>query len=380
MSAERTHLATIVPEGGIRIPGVGSGLVAVTDSTGTIQWEAGAPTSGTAGGGLIGSYPDPQVLGFGDAWQPGVTFERHGDLTVNSTSQVTINSGYFWVLDPTSTLVRVSVNSNAVLGSIPAASASNFRLDQVVVDSTGVISLLQGTEGTTVTLDNRTSAANIPAGSMLLWDILVTSSGVTGANTWDRRSWAATGSPAVTTTLPVPVTGRECYYLADATNGVVWHLKARRNNPDTTRNTSSYLWEYIGGPSLYKSVTSTQSVGLSNVYADLSTPVSLTLPLAGDYDITIIANMFKASNLGYVQTSYRLSGGTTAAADDLDSVGFSDATTNSGSNTPQGEGNRTKRKTGLGASTVVTVQAKTNDTNAASVRWCQLMARPVRVG
>lgn len=381
MAAERTHLGKIVATGGIRFPGIGSGLVAVSDAGGNITWQAGAPTSGVAGGGLVGSYPNPQVLGFSDAWQPGILADRHGDLVVNSVSQVTVKAGIFWVLDATSILTRCSAAADTVLAGIPAAAASNFRLDQLVVDSTGVVSRLAGTQGTTVTLDNRTGAASIPAGSMLLWDLLVTSTGVTSANSWDRRTWAAQGGLVpVTTTLPVAITGRECKYLADAANGIVWTFKARKFNPDGTRNTSAFPWDYVGGPPLMTVVDASNVVGASAVYADVSGGPTLTLPLAGDWDCTIAANAFKTSGTGYVECSYRMSGGTTAAAQDTDSGAFVSAVSNTGSKINAGDLQRTRRKTGLAAATVLTFQGKTDDAVAANVRWRSLEARPVRVG
>jgi hypothetical protein len=75
------------------------------------------------------------------------------------------------------------------MSGIPAASASNFRIDSIVVSSAGVVSRLQGTQSTTTTMANRTGAATIPAGSMLLYDLLIASTGVSAIR--DRRPWAA---------------------------------------------------------------------------------------------------------------------------------------------------------------------------------------------
>lgn len=123
-----------------------------------------------------------------DGLQQGVLLAGDCALTINTTAQVTIAAGTAYVT-ASGALTRAAPGST-VLGSIPAASASNFRLDQVVVSSAGTVSRLAGTQGTTVTLANRTGVAAIPAGSMLLHDILVTSGGVLAANVRDRRSWA----------------------------------------------------------------------------------------------------------------------------------------------------------------------------------------------
>jgi len=54
---------------------------------------------------------------------------------------------------------------------------------------------------------------------------------------------------AVVSSLPSsPVNGQDCYYLADATNGVVWHLKYR------SASASTFKWEYVGGGSLHAEV------------------------------------------------------------------------------------------------------------------------------
>lgn len=125
-----------------------------------------------------------------DLLQAGVVQSGDCALTINTTTQVTIAAGVaVWVRNASGLLVRTQPVST-VLGSIPVASASNFRLDQVVVDSAGVVTRLAGTQGTTVTLANRTGFAAIPAGSQLLHDLLVSSTGVVAANVRDRRSWA----------------------------------------------------------------------------------------------------------------------------------------------------------------------------------------------
>lgn len=374
MAYDRDFLARIIATGGINIPGAGAGLVAVTDAAGNVTWQAGAPTSGTAGGGLTGSYPNPQVQAISDAWQPGVTAERFGDLVVGSTTQVTVKKGVFYVLDPSSILTRCEQVADTVLGAIPAASASNFRLDQLVVDYTGAVSRLEGTQGTTVTLDNRTGAASIPAGSMLLWDLLVSSSGVTLANAWDRRTWAAPGATAVTTTLPVPITGRECFYLADATNGVVWHLKARRNNPDGSRNTSAYRWEYQGGPPLIAEIDTDQSM-TSATYVDLATAgPSVTVPLAGDYDVQASANIYTGT-AGQGYFSFAI--GATAPLD-VDAAGVAGPTAaNFNLSSPVSR----RRKTAIAASAVIKMQYRTTTAGSTiNYRWRRLAVWPVRVG
>jgi hypothetical protein len=84
--------------------------------------------------------------------------------------------------------------------------------------------------------------------------------------------------PPLIASLPgSPVDGQEVYYLADATNGVIWHLRYRAAAPGT------YKWETVGGGLLYAEITAVESC-TSTAYTALTTagPI-VTLPLAGDY-------------------------------------------------------------------------------------------------
>lgn len=94
--------------------------------------------------------------------------------------------------------------------------------------------------------------------------------------------------PQVVTSLPTtgPGTnsaladGQECYFLADATNGVVWHLKYR------AAEAGAHKWYYVGGPPMYNEVAAADTT-TSAAYVDLANAgPQLTAPLAGDYDIT----------------------------------------------------------------------------------------------
>lgn len=124
------------------------------------------------------------------ALQPGVVLAGDYALTINTTAQVTIAAGVAYVPQTLGLMVRAVTLAGTVLAAIPVATGANLRLDQVVVDATGVVSRLQGVEGAAVSLANRTGAAAIPAGSQLLHDMLVTNGGVLAANVRDRRPWA----------------------------------------------------------------------------------------------------------------------------------------------------------------------------------------------
>jgi len=87
------------------------------------------------------------------------------------------------------------------------------------------------------------------------------------------------GNIPLVSSLPSPAyDGQEVYYLADAANGVIWHLRYR------AASTSAYKWEFVGGPSLYGYVAASESRA-SATNGDLTTlGPDVTPPLAGDYD------------------------------------------------------------------------------------------------
>jgi hypothetical protein len=113
---------------------------------------------------------------------------------------------------------------------------------------------------------------------------------------------------AAGTVLPTsPGDGESFYYIADSTNGVVWHLRYR------SAATGSYKWEFVGGPQLISSVEANQNRA-NAAYGDLGTVgPSITVPLAGDYIINIgfTGNNGQAGQAG--RMSYAI--GASAAAD-----------------------------------------------------------------
>jgi hypothetical protein len=89
----------------------------------------------------------------------------------------------------------------------------------------------------------------------------------------------AAAIPTYETSLPSsPVDGQEIYYAADATNGVIWHLRYR------SASSSSYKWEFVGGS---PTRTFTNSTGNGNVNWTFSNVVQPNIPLAGDYNFEL---------------------------------------------------------------------------------------------
>lgn len=175
-------------------------------------------------------------------------------------------------------------------------------------------------------------------------------------------------SPTLVTAIPTVdlYDGMECYYLADSTNGVVWHFKYRQGSA------SAYKWEFVGGPAItvYGSGSGSGQQGTS--YATLGTAAtSLTVPLAGDYILEHGADLAADSGTAYQS----LLVGATAAAD-------ADAVLNGGA-TPSFYGSvaRVLTKAGLAASTTLATRYRGSGAliNIYVTRpW--LAATPVRVG
>jgi hypothetical protein len=106
---------------------------------------------------------------------------------------------------------------------------------------------------------------------------------------------------AFVTTLPVsPPDGMEVTYVADATNGVLWRLKYH------AASASAYKWECIGGSELAIGVV--QSAVASNAaWNSFATSLSITVPLAGDYD-SVFGGLIQANAGSTAQMGLRIAG------------------------------------------------------------------------
>lgn len=190
-----------------------------------------------------------------------------------------------------------------------------------------------------------------------------------GGVTWryDGTKWGidAVSGPSYVTSLPgSPVDGQEVYYAADATNGVIWHLRYRSGA------SGSYKWEFVGGSALTATVL-TAETRTNAAYGDLTTVgPSITNPLAGDYEIShgITAS---SSSESFILASLNI-GGTISDNESVAVSGSSGATLYS---SPA----RTVIKTGIAASTTIKQQYVSGaHTGTFLRRW--LTVRPIRVG
>jgi len=169
--------------------------------------------------------------------------------------------------------------------------------------------------------------------------------------------------PPLVTSLPAsPIDGQEVYYLADNTNGIVWHLRYRSASASTSK------WEAPGATPLFaEQIPNTQFGG--STYG-LVGP-SLVAPLAGDYIVRQGATISSAAaavwrgRISYIGV-------------DADSAEYNGQGAAAGSSSG-GSVERTMRRT-LVAGTTYTIGAR-SDTGATvnfERRWLSL--QPVRVG
>ena len=100
----------------------------------------------------------------------------------------------------------------------------------------------------------------------------------------DTDEYGGVPTAGLVTSLPSsPIDGQECYYLADATAGVIWHLRYR------AASASAYKWELVGGPFVEREIIPEEvTTGTGSSFGNLSTVgPSFTTPFAGDWEYTI---------------------------------------------------------------------------------------------
>lgn len=272
----------------------------------------------------------------------------------------------------------------------PAPTAGKDRIDTVIavldpLTMNQTVMRVAGTEQTAgvPTLVNRTGApsaavltsaaggVSLSTRFIVLYDVLckAANSTLVSADVGDRRQYADPTTQLRLSALPLnPWDGQIINFSADATNGVVWTFRYWAGSP------SAYKWEFIGGTSLFSEVVTSEST-TSTTYANLTTTgPSITVPLAGDYQVEIAASNYNNgvnSNL----MSYSI-GGTAASDSDAWKIDFATA------NKAQ-VGARSRLKTGLAAATALVAKYRVSGGAGAygDVSGNRIMrVTPVRVG
>lgn len=159
--------------------------------------------------------------------------------------------------------------------------------------------------------------------------------------------------------------GDTCTYKT-ASAGVFWSLIYDAEG--------EFPWKKIGGPPLYNEVT-TQEATKTTSYTGLTTAgPSITLPLKGDYDITIGAQMFNNTANNHARMSYKIGAAAALAENEIDK---NEPTAGAFS---LAHGSRTRRKTGFAAATVLLAQYMCTPGGEASFVGRFMVADPIRVG
>lgn len=183
-----------------------------------------------------------------------------------------------------------------------------------------------------------------------------------------------TGFGAVVTALPLnPIDGQRCVYAADATNGVFWYLRFVASQPVGKQ------WVCIGGSPLYAAVgEGGVETTTSTAYADPTAGTvgpSITVPLAGDYDIFATQRLANSTSAG-VEVLAALKFGAAAVVDPNDRVGD----TNPSTATASIMAGASIRRAVSAANTVVKVQYKVASASTGDLFARRLTIKPIRVG
>jgi len=97
---------------------------------------------------------------------------------------------------------------------------------------------------------------------------------------WDNtaKTWTGAQIGAGTTFPASPYDGQEYFYVADATNGIVWRFRYR------AASASTYKWEFVGGSPLTAEIATAETMAGTATWTDLATAGPLVaLPRTGDY-------------------------------------------------------------------------------------------------
>lgn len=302
-----------------------------------------------------------------------------GDGAVVQGDSVTGQGKYF-----------VPPSSGALTVDCATSDATNPRNDLVVLevkddahDASGLnlarVRIVTGTPNGSAAVGDgpgTNGAAALPSSCLLLATVCVAagSSTVAANRIRDRRNWTG-GPPSFETSLPTPAAnGQEIYYRASSSAGVIWHLRFR-NQADG--GNATYPWEFIGGSSLSAlQAADANSITSTTYVVDANSP-TITLPLAGDYDVTFSCQYMNQANLtAQMYLTAATSAPGTAAGDALSAMFRQEVSSSPAVLVPV---SRTIRLTGLAASGSLQMYHRVSGGTGQAVAR-SLVTVPVRVG
>ncbi len=165
-----------------------------------------------------------------------------------------------------------------------------------------------------------------------------------------------------------PVDGQEVYYIADATNGVVWRFRYR------AASGSSYKWEFVGGSPLATNDNGTEGSTTNFALTEPDTACRITLPSAfgGDFLVsgtgrlkTTSANTLEQAALAVASTTHLITEFRADAVADFRG-GFA--------------GNFVFTDVANSSLVTIKIDNGSNDDSTVAVNYRTLTVLPVRVG
>lgn len=233
-----------------------------------------------------------------------------------------------------------------------ARISGDFRADGIV---RGLLGLMAGSFST-VTRDA------IPAGhapnSLVIFNTTTNQYEVNTGND-GTRDWQPLGGAGTTYGIALPTTqihGQE-HILVNSTTNPSYQWRFRYN----AASSSAYKWEFIGGVPMYAN-QETASTTTSGSYVDPTNTCTLTLPFAGDWELSYGANL-EGQDSGPAVASLNI-GGSVSDNDNILGDGYNVS--------------RVLRKLGLSASTVVKIQFR-NIATSANIDALWIQALPIRI-
>lgn len=275
------------------------------------------------------------------------------------------------------------------LTGFTAANATLPRIDRVALrvrdafhgDAASDLAfvIVTGTATAGATLANLNGVTAVPAGHLLLANVLIpaTATTVTSTNidtTYISIRPSATAGSVFSTTSAwsggppgSPVDNQIWYAESVDSLGTQWTFRYNAGSA------SSFKWEFAGGPFMRASVATSESTS-GTTFGDLTTVgPSLALVRAGDWQIWWGALAQTTVNGSDSSMGYALSGGTTLAANNPVVYAY----------VPGGQHNTagmmTDLKTGIAAATTATAKYKTSTAGTASFQNRWISAQPLRI-
>lgn len=357
-----------------------------------------------AGGSLAGNYPNPTIASSVSLpGNPTTTTQTASDsstkIATTAFTQAAIAAASVVKIQITQTSHGFSVGNvlmytgaayalakadNAddaeVVGIVATVVDANNFILQAVGEVTGLSGL---TAGTTYFLDDTTAGlltATAPTanGSILKpLGIAVSTTALFFYNWRGEVIQASASFPTVTTSAwsggpPSSPSDGDIWMASGVdSNGVRWQFQYNAGSA------SAYKWEFIGGAHMYAAVEADEAT-TSTTYVALTTAgPSITLARAGDWDVTISADLRNSTANDGAVMSYDIGG---TAADDSWGIYQVGGSNSGGTSAPNINGvSRIKRHTGLAANTTLTAKYRAATAGTANINYRRMSVVPVRI-